>query len=646
MSIHIPAAVAAVLLLCVGISPAAFAQENPDAGGVPEAYGPDSPPGVNLDYLNSVNRWSDLPDFSPWRSKKWEDVYTGPHFEIDILKQVIAEGIEAKRERIEIPPGIYHIRETSDNVFEPVVEIANVTDVHIEAVGVVIMAHVKCQPIRIRNSRNITLRGLTIDYAPEALPYTQGTVEEVEKNSITVKLHDGYPDVPADSGNLRKGATYDPETLLLKDEVHTILNPAFEKISQRLYRIDNRFAGTSKGDYVTMIYGIGPHSLQIAGCQGVKILGVTIHAAHMFASRGDYNHDVTYRGVIITPGPMLPGSTVPRLKSGNQDGINNHISSRILVTDCLVEAHSDDAVTLYDDDMVPILGVGDGFVYMPAMRNKSVVDVGQTIRFLTEETGGLRGQAKVIGIEKASDAIDPATRKKIISSMGRLFKPERLGETLKITLEEVEGSVNPGDWGYARFSDQGIVIVRNRFRNARGRGVVVKTNNSLIADNILERSDTFGIFVRHEGYWLSPGHVSNLTIRGNLIKGMSTRPSQRKPAAAIIIDSLGSKAFAGPGMHSNITIDHNTFAHIYQLPMLITSTSDMRIMNNVFEETHFRKPPPRGFDSHANMIYLENVSDVIVKNNVRRNTGKYLGDDVVCVEGDSERVNVEPMKVE
>ncbi len=597
--------------------------------------------------LGVVNPWADLPDISPWRLRKWDDVYTGPNYEVSKLNNLIADAIEHGTEVIRIPPGIYHIRETSEHVFEPVVLIDGAENLEIDARDVVLMAHVKCQPIRLRKCKNVILRGLTIDYAPEALPYTQGTVESVAAGGIQVRLHEGYPDLPVESGTLRKGATYDPETLQLKDNVHTILNPSFDKIGHRRYRIANRFRGTQEGDYVTLIYGIGPHSLMIQRSEEVTIHAVTIHAAHMFCSRGDYNHDVTYRGVKITPGPMLPATSVPRLKSGNQDGINNHISSRILVSGCLVEAHSDDAVTLYDDDMVPVLKAGDGYVLMPRMHNKSVVEVGQTIRFLNEKTSGLRGHATVAEITDADGEVSEQEWRNVISSMGRIFRPERMTGAVRVQLEKMQGEVQPGDWGYARYSEEGIVITGNRFRNARGRGVVVKTNNSVIADNIIERSDTFGIFARHEGYWLSPGHVENFVIRNNLIRGIGTRPSQPTPTAAIVIDSKGSSGYAPAGMHRNISIVNNTFEHIYQLPVMITSASEVSISNNAFVDTHFRKVVNRWRtrDDHRRILWMKNVSDVTVRNNVIRDAGSQLHEEPIYVDT-GEAMYIEAMRRE
>ena len=105
------------------------------------------------------------------------------------LQGFVDKAIQDGPQPIVIPPGRYRVtpRHRQHLVLQ------DLADVNIIADGVEMICTETTRALTISNCRNVTLRGLSIDYDP--LPYTQGKIVKLSENNTVhdIELFDGYP---------------------------------------------------------------------------------------------------------------------------------------------------------------------------------------------------------------------------------------------------------------------------------------------------------------------------------------------------------------------------------------------------------------------------------------------------------------------
>ncbi|MCS2407474.1 LamG domain-containing protein [Bacteroides salyersiae] len=104
-------------------------------------------------------------------------------FTIESLNTIIQKAITEKKNKVTIPPGTYRGKAPFLNI--------KASDLEIIADGVTMVCETKVRALNFDQCKNITLRGLTIDYNP--LTFTQGEIVEVGSGYVDVKIHAGYP---------------------------------------------------------------------------------------------------------------------------------------------------------------------------------------------------------------------------------------------------------------------------------------------------------------------------------------------------------------------------------------------------------------------------------------------------------------------
>ena len=105
------------------------------------------------------------------------------------LQAFIDNAVRSGARRIVVPPGKYRV--TPKN--QQHLLLNRIQDVEILADGVEMICTQTTRAITIADCRNLSLRGLTIDYDP--LPFTQGriTAFSADKKSHDIELFQGYP---------------------------------------------------------------------------------------------------------------------------------------------------------------------------------------------------------------------------------------------------------------------------------------------------------------------------------------------------------------------------------------------------------------------------------------------------------------------
>jgi hypothetical protein len=200
---------------------------------------------------------------------------------------------------ITIPTGRYEV--TPKDGFHLLFK--NLKNVTINASGVEMVCTETTQAIGIQNCKNLTIRGLTVDYDP--LPFTQGVIESIseDRKSHTIRIVEGFPradqaaankhGVYRSDGNLRFGNYYSFSVRSLAADLLEIsgLNP-------------NKDGGEQLGDVVVVgakyITGkFRPHAILTEYSENTVLQDITLYASPSFGFFEEHCKSTTYLRCVV-----------------------------------------------------------------------------------------------------------------------------------------------------------------------------------------------------------------------------------------------------------------------------------------------------------------------------------------------------------
>lgn len=173
----------------------------------------------------------------------------------------------------------------------------------------------------------------------------------------------------------------------------------------------------------------------------------------------------------------------------------------------------------------------------------------------------------------------------------------------------------PGDALDLRVSNplgagQGFKIIGCRLGNTRSRGMLLKADNGIVRDNVVEGCGESGISVGPE-YWSGEGDYSqNVLVEGNTVRGCGLG---RHDQAAINIHGDGAMG------NRSITIRANQLISNYGGDISLAWTQGASLSSNLLTAP---EQWAAGDTPHA-PLRLENTRDVALKGNVIRNASYY-----------------------
>jgi len=155
---------------------------------------------------------------SAFRVSTFGAVGDGVHDDGAAIRKAMAAAVQAgPGSRVLFEPKTYRLQEYAQGDYQ--LELANVKGIAIEGNGARLINAPTNNLIRLRGCRDVTVRGLVIDYDP--LPFTQGTIRKVDagEGTFDLGLHEGYPLPPTDAwvkqrlgeGGWQWGSVIDPE---------------------------------------------------------------------------------------------------------------------------------------------------------------------------------------------------------------------------------------------------------------------------------------------------------------------------------------------------------------------------------------------------------------------------------------------------
>ena len=195
-----------------------------------------------------------------------------------------------------------------------------VTNLTVEAAGATLVCLDSSSAIWFERCRNVTVRGLAIDYDP--LPLTQGTVIGFasDRSWTDVRIHDGYPEPRLNRPGQAFYWSYDRETRLIKLGSANRSVQSIEPRSEGVFRLDhgnhpiNDTAAVGDLIRLPQKWDVA-HGIQQRQCEAVTLEDVTLYTCPGFGIAEQGGSGNVYRRVRIVPGPPPPGATEPRLFS-------------------------------------------------------------------------------------------------------------------------------------------------------------------------------------------------------------------------------------------------------------------------------------------------------------------------------------------
>ena len=474
----------------------------------------------------------------PVRKKQFSEVYNGTRFSASELYKIVQQAAVAGKSQVVIPPGIYF----SDKARGCHVSFENLEHLKIIADDVLLLCDSANRALSFEDCKNVTLKGLAIDYTINGFPFTQGTLIEKQGRTGIIQLHKGYPRLSKGMKEIRKIGGYNSGSLLLKELLPTHYAAKFKIIDDDTIEVENILTGLEIGDYVTMVQKqITSHGLTVGNGEKMVFENVTLHTAPMFSILDHGSKQSVYRGVRITPGPIPDGATVPRLKSGSQDGI--HIKDTkgekgVLIENCLINSHSDDAIAINTPYSL-IVEAEKGYAVLAGKNAHMNLAKNDIVRYTRTKDMAILGELKVANIERITDEAECARLQK--TKMGFTLSPFLRNAALKQAAFwkiRLKGNIamSPTDFLSLASGNKGAIIRNNTIRNHRARAMMLKTSDVLIENNTVFHSQMSGITFSVEKYWLEGDYGSNITIRAGVLKSRASNFSWVKDTSFKHVD--------------------------------------------------------------------------------------------------------------
>ena len=512
------------------------------------------------------------------------------------MQGLIDRELAAGNKKIVIPPGSYRVKPKNRQHLV----LRDLNDVEIIANDVEMICTETTRALTIENCRDVTVRGLTIDYDP--LPYTQGRIVSMSEDKMVheIELFDGYPS--SEEVLSFKYEIFKPDTRTLRfgsyhDFQAESLDPKHIRVTKGPGLRNKPFKPEEAGDIIAIAIahapgGSIPHAVYIDQCANVRLEDVTLYASNCFGFLETNCDGTTYLRCKIdrrAPETDLKKRTDARIRSLNADAFHSkHAIKGPAVIGCIARFQGDDGINICGD--YHMVTDCKGRKLRVLAKHDMNIEVGDPVELMTYE-GERLPDAVVVEIvpdgEINSAEKDFLSRQKMNDDL-KTNHHNALTRAFRITLDRaVElplGSVICS----MRRTGNGFVIKDCDFGYNRSRGILIKASDGEISGNTLTENWLEAIKVAPEYWWLESGSSNNVEIRDNVI-----RDCRSHAIAVYAFDGPGN--LASIGAHNNITITGNTISNCSPPNILVTSTKGLKIADNVCQPLEVTGLPPWNF---------------------------------------------------
>ncbi|NBU50802.1 MAG: hypothetical protein EBS47_12130, partial [Betaproteobacteria bacterium] len=616
---------------------------NPSIAGVPTADQTGAAPGTTQRQLFRVECGAD--------TKKFLRLETGiamaqssPLPDPPSIQAQIEAAVAAGQGQVRIQPGVYtNIVPTGIN---PHVQLAGIRDLDIDATGVVLVGTRLCRALVLLDCTNVTLRGLTIDYAP--LPMTQGTIEGFgpSREWTDVRIHPGYPS----PGALTNGWGFlwasDPLTRRIKAGIANLPNLSTADLGGGLWRVTHGASfpdSATVGDHLRIPQPVIDNTALVVGrCSNLTLSHLTLHSSPFhFGTVFGWNDRLTLQSCRIVPGPTPAGATEPRLFSTVGDGFHFHnTTGGLSLLDCETDSTGDDGIAVYD---LPLLvgAVADGgktitlsFALAGGTDSRWAKRpaAGTRFRFYVAATGTIEeGLVTNRTASTLTSAAWLALRNQLVAGT---TSASMFNEPFVVQLQNAV-SAAPGD--EARMLDDPFeTVIRGcRVRNSGSRGIVANTSRVRVENNQIEDTLLPAVHIMADTKEGGAGFQDDISIRSNSItRGNLSRSTSSDYLGSISVVNWDTNrpTFGG---HRRITMENNTIAESWGVDVQVHTATNVILRGNRFVDSHRLSAgngSPRPVDNTA-AIFLQDVRTAVVESNQLVRPGPYFGAQPLSTQG-------------
>lgn len=414
------------------------------------------------------------------------------------------------------------------------------------------------EPISLRNCRNISIQGLTIDHIRK--PYSRGYIESAELN----ECGDGEMlvyflcDMP-DTFNHPRLAVYRPDR-------GTFLYDPFTVVGQRrcgknmfYLRVKGAKKESVGGElYVWHFFHSRP-AVCIQNAEKIRLSNMTIHAHHGMGIVGHLSRDIEIEGLSVVP------SSCERM-STNTDA--THFAScygELVMRNCVFEGQGDDAVNVhnYYHAVTHLDGKKYNLRCLAADGTHTlVVDLPAVNDVMQLTHRGTLDRAGEYTVVEANENDDGTCDVVLDDNL-----PE---ETDGYYLENVSACPH-------------FVFSHCRARNHLARSVLIKTKRAVVEHCIFEHSDLAAVVVSPEESWGEGTSSEYVEIKHNVFIGCSMRGNR---ASAIDVFT-GSEEKTGKQHKKIIAMDNIILCPRGLKGISVENTEEVFLENNLIGKQKF-----------------------------------------------------------
>lgn len=491
--------------------------------------------------------------------------------------------------------------------------------------------------LSVTRSRNVTVRGLSIDYDP--LPYTQATITAVspDRRSFDFEVHAGYPDL-AEAYLVKHVHAFEARAEQWKRDLPDLYTRETIAITPRRGQI--RFAPSAEyldrlepGDRIVLNQRTA-NAVKFSQCENVRLEDVVVLAGPGCGVIARYMRGDNYFRFDIRPGKPPANASQPRLMSTCADGFNYAFARR---GPTLEKANfsfmGDDSVNLH----------GPTFLVLDRPQPNQVVIGrpwhGEPIDWLVEpgdQARGLRsGNYAVIGTAAVTRcSVEKNVTAEQRQQLARFWsrRGELKGSAYRLDLAQPL-AVQAGDAiDLPAINAAGFRIADCQFHDHRARGVLLGSDHGLVERCVFERLKNIGLKI-DPGYcfWREAGWAEDITIRQNRFLDVGRSPCayqpQRAALGAISVTGevedpkSGQTFFAG---NRRIRIEDNAIDGCSTAGIYVRCASDVVLRDNKIAHTNYGDLTKAGVKAGLKVsqpIDVEPASGVQTEGNTVRDVG-------------------------